>query len=283
MQEKNSLPNSPDEIQNLELISQQLRDRVGDFCPDILVVLGSGLGTVSADLQILAEFPYGSLHGLLAPTVAGHSGKLQLGWWGQRAVVVFQGRRHFYEGNGWEWVTLPVRLGHYLGAKCCLLTNMSGALNPKLAPGDLMVIDDHINFMGSNPLVGETAGSATNRFPDMQQAYSPRLRRLFDQASAELGIALAHGVYVAVSGPNYETPAEVRALRLLGGDVVGMSTVGEVLMARQLGIECGGISCIANMAAGICNQPLHHNDVLATAQSASLRLGSLLNLVLPRL
>lgn len=249
----------------------------GEFRPEVMVTLGSGLGEVAGAADIYQEIPYGRLPGFVDPTVVGHPGKILLGHWGGRRVVVFQGRLHFYEGRPWEQITLPVRLAIRMGATTGIFTNMSGAINARLRPGSLVVIDDHMNFMGSNPLVGVTANDPEQMFPDMGQAYSARLRVLMDRAAGVLGESVAHGVYVGVSGPNYETPAEVRAYGLLGADVVGMSTVGEVIVARQAGMECCGISCVANMAAGITGRPIHHEEVLQTARSASLRLGRLID------
>jgi purine-nucleoside phosphorylase len=213
---------------------------------------------------------------MASPQAAGHPGRILFGSWGNRKTIIFQGRVHKYEGHPWERITLPVQIGAELGAATCVFTNMSGALNRKIAPGTMVVIDDHINFMGSNPLVGVTANDPDCMFPDMREAYSARLRRLLDSAAVMHGLPVAHGVYVGVSGPNYETPAEVRALQLIGGDVVGMSTVGEVLVARQLGMECCAVSCVANYAAGLDNHPIRHEDVLKSARHVAVYLSLLL-------
>jgi purine-nucleoside phosphorylase len=254
----------------------EVRAIAGDFTPQVAVTLGSGLGTVADAIETRCTIPYERIPGLAAPGVAGHAGRLLLGRWSDRAVAVFQGRLHYYEGHGWDPVTLPVRLAARLGARIAVFTNMSGAVNRCLTPGSLAIVDDHINCMGSNPLVGMTIDDPSNPFPDMQEAYSPRLRRLLDEVAALLGIAIGHGVYAAVTGPNYETPAEVRALATLGADLVGMSTVGEVLVARWLGLECCAISCVANLAAGMQSEPIAHADVLRTAQAGARQLANLL-------
>lgn len=257
--------------------AQAVRAAFGEQRFDTMLVLGSGLAEAARPAQSWAEIEYSRIPGMAPPRAAGHPGKLVAAAWGKRRVLVFQGRLHFHEGKSWTQVTLPVRLATQLGASVGLFTNMSGSVHSRLPAGSMMVIDDHLNFMGTNPLVGVTANDPAQMFPDMGEAYSPRLRDLLDEAAAIQGLRLAHGVYAAVSGPNYETPAEVRALALLGADAVGMSTVGEVLVARQRGMECCAISCVANLGAGVGTGPIRHADVLAAAQSMQVRLASLLD------
>lgn len=271
-----------DHVDEVARAVETIREQVGAFTPELVVMLGSGLSEATRPAETLVTIPYSQIPGLAIPTAAGHPGKLLAGWWGKRRVLLFQGRSHFYEGHSWLRVTMPVRIAAAMGAGVCVFTNMSGAINPRLTPGSMVVIDDHLNFMGSNPLVGMTSADPTEMFPDMQEAYSRRLNALLDRASAMTGVAVSHGVYVAVSGPNYETPAEVRALGLLGADVVGMSTVGEVLVARRSGVECCAISCVANLAAGVLGdgagrEPITHADVLATASETQSRLARLLD------
>ena len=254
-----------------------IREEVGDFDPEVMVVFGSGLSDAIHPIEIYHTIPYKRIPGLTAPSAAGHPGKLGFGVWQSRRVLAFQGRLHWHEGHSWKRVTLPVLIAAEMGVSICIFTNMSGAVNPRIKPGSLVAIDDHMNFMGSNPLVGTTANDPTTMFPDMGEAYSLRLRRLLDEAARINGLPLAHGVYVGVSGPNYETPAEVRALRLLGADVVGMSTVGEVLVARQCALECCALSCVANPAGGVDAAPIRHDDVLKVARETCFQLATLID------
>lgn len=257
-----------------------IRHEVGTFQPSVMIMLGSGLSDAAGTLELFHSLPYTAIPGLARPSVAGHPGKLLFGQWGNQRVVVFQGRLHRYEGHSWDQVTLPVQIAARLGAGICVFTNASGGINPRLRPGMMVVIDDHMNFMGSNALVGITSSDPSAMFPDMAEAYSPRLRHLLDEAAAMHGWSLAHGVYVGVSGPSYETPAEIRAFALLGGDMIGMSTVGEVLVARQQGLECCAISCVANMAAGISAERIRHQDVIEAGRAVSVQLAALLDTLL---
>lgn len=256
---------------------QYLDQHLGQFRPALFVTLGSGLGEIASAVTPAHAFSYSQIPGLTAPKVGGHAGQLIFGNWSGRPVMIAQGRLHYYEGHHWGQVTLPVRLAIALGCRSAVFTNMSGAVNSELFPGQLVVIDDHMNFMGTNPLIGTMANDPAMKFPDMQEAYSPRLRAVADYVAQINMLPIAHGVYAAMAGPAYETPAEIRALRLLGADVVGMSTVGEVLVARQHRLECFAVSCVGNAAAGLGNGPITHEEVLESGGRAVRDLATLLN------
>lgn len=257
-----------------------IREEIGTFSPDVMFLLGSGLSDAVSSADIFHSIPYSRIPGMAEPTVTGHPGKLQVGSWGGRSILVFQGRNHFYEGHSWERVTMPVQLAARLGVRICILTNASGAINQQLRPGMIVAVDDHINFTGSNPLVGRLGSDPANAFPDLGEAYSLRLRAYLDRAAMMHGIELAHGIYVGVSGPSYETPAEIRALGFLGADLVGMSTVGEVILARQMGLECCAVSCVTNMAAGVTKELICHSEVIERGRSAARQLGVLFETML---
>jgi purine-nucleoside phosphorylase len=210
--------------------------------------------------------PYSDLPHWPAARVIGHEGRLVVGTVRGRLVAALAGRCHMYEGHGGGTVTFSVRVLGLLGVKTLILTNAAGGVNTGFSQGALMVIDDHINLMGSNPLAGTNDERFGPRFPDMTEVYSSQLRRIADKAGRKVGLLLPHGVYVAVLGPSYETPAEIRYLRTIGADAVGMSTVPEAIAARHMGIEVLGISCITNMAAGVLPKPLDHAEVLETAR-----------------
>jgi purine-nucleoside phosphorylase len=218
-----------------------------------------------------------------ASAVIGHAGTLVAGRSGSRPVLVLSGRAHFYEGHTLGTVTFATRVLGRLGVKTLVLTNAAGGINTAFTPGTLMVIDDHINLMGSNPLVGPNEDRFGLRFPDMTEVYSRRLRALVDQASSAAGVPVRHGVYVALHGPSYETPAEIRFLRTIGGDAVGMSTVPEAIVARHMGMEVLGISCITNPAAGVLPQPLHHDEVMEVARRVGGQFTALLEATIARL
>jgi len=240
------------------------------FVPEVAIVLGSGLGALTACPEAKAgvSIPFTDLPGFPAQTVMGHPGQLIFCEMEGRKVVLQAGRFHYYEGNPMSVCTAPMRLYGRLGVKAVVLTNAAGALNANFKVGQLMVLSDHINFMGVNPLVGPNQEPGS-RFPDMTAAYDPALRRQLFDAAAALGQKLQEGVYVAVSGPSYETPAEIRAFRTLGADAVGMSTVPETLVARHEGMKAAGISCLCNMAAGMLPQPLTHVEVMEAGAAAS--------------
>ena len=251
--------------------------------PDTAVVLGSGLGAYADTLRDAVATPYADLPHWPAAGVVGHDGRLVVGNSAGRRVAALAGRAHLYEGHDLAAVVFATRVMGRLGVKQIILTNAAGGINTALTQGALMVIDDHINLIGSNPLAGPNDARFGQRFPDMTETYSPRLRRIADEAGRAAGIPLAHGVYVAAPGPSYETPAEIRFYRLIGGDAVGMSTVPEAIAARHMGLEVLGISCITNMAAGVQPGPLVHDEVMETAHRVRGSFIALLEGILERL
>ena len=251
--------------------------------PDVAVVLGSGLGAFADRLDGTTKLAYTDIPHWPASRVIGHAGTFFAGRAAGRRAAVLAGRAHFYEGHSLETVTFGVRVLGRLGVKMLVLTNAAGGINASFMPGTLMVIDDHINLMGSNPLIGPNETRFGARFPDMTEVYSARLRRIADESAAALDMVLAHGIYAACHGPSYETPAEVRYLRLIGADAVGMSTVPEAIVARHMGIEVLGLSCITNFAAGVLPQPLNHDEVLETARRVRDRFIALLNTIVSRI
>jgi purine-nucleoside phosphorylase len=242
-----------------------VRARVPEV-PAIAIVLGSGLGDFAGALGNAVSMPYESLPHWPASRVIGHEGRLVVGLSRGKTIAALAGRCHKYEGHDLKTVTFAVRVLGLLGVKTLILTNAAGGVNTSFSQGALMVIDDHINLTGDNPLVGPNDDRFGPRFPDMTDVYSPRLRAVADRAAAKIGFKLPHGVYVALLGPSYETPAEIRYLRTIGVDAVGMSTVPEAIAARHMGMKVLGISCITNMAAGVLPQPLNHEEVMETAR-----------------
>src|SRR5262249_30387843 len=242
-----------------------VRARVPEV-PHIANVVGSGLGGFASSLADEVTMPYGQLPHWPQSRVIGHEGKLVVGRSGGRTVAALAGRCHLYEGHDAGTVTFAVRALGLLGVKTLILTNAAGGVNTGFSQGALMVIDDHVNLTGQNPLVGDNDERFGPRFPDMTEVYSSRLRAVADRAGKAMSLMLPHGVYVALLGPSYETPAEIRYLRTIGADAVGMSTVPEAIAARHMGVNVLGISCITNMAAGVLPQPLDHNEVMATAE-----------------
>ena len=234
--------------------------------PEIAVVLGSGLGDFAGSLGEAVSLPYDTIPNWPASTVVGHDERLVIVTVRGRLVAALSGRAHFYEGHPMRTVVFATRVLGTLGIKTLILTNAAGGVNTGFSQGALMVIDDHLNLMGTNPLVGPNDDRFGPRFPDMSEVYSKRLRRLADEAASATELSIAHGVYVALHGPSYETPAEIRYLRTIGADAVGMSTAPEAIVARHMGLEVLGISCITNMAAGVLDQPLDHREVMETAQ-----------------
>ena len=232
---------------------------------DLAVVLGSGLGAFAESLADRFDLAYREIPHWPASAVVGHAGRLVGGRLKGRNVLALSGRVHFYEGHPLTTVTLPIRVLGRLGVPRVILTNAAGGINTRFSQGALMLIDDHINLMGSNPLVGPNDERLGPRFPDMSEVYSKRLRSVATEAAAAAGVTVEHGVYIAVHGPSYETPAEIRAFRAWGADAVGMSTVPEAIVARHMGLEVLGISCITNLAAGVLPQPLVHAEVVETA------------------
>jgi purine-nucleoside phosphorylase len=250
---------------------------------DVAIVLGSGLGDFANGLNDGFSIPYTDIPHWPASKVIGHAGKLVCGTVGGRRVLVLSGRVHAYEGHDMRTVTFAMRVVGRLGVPRVVLTNAAGGISPNCSRGALMVIDDHINLMGTNPLVGPNDDRFGVRFPDMTHVYSPALRSLADDAARAQGLAIEHGVYLAVLGPSYETPAEIRAFRTLGADAVGMSTVPEAIVARHMGLDVLGISCITNPAAGVFPEPLHHDEVMATAQEVKGQFIALLEGIVGRL
>jgi len=244
--------------------------------PSWAFIMGSGWSDAAADFDVQATVPYSAIPHLGTPGTAGHRGSLLLASHCGHEILLFLGRRHYYEGVGWEPVALPVYLALELGVERMVLTNAAGGIREDLAPGTLMAIDDHINAIGSNPLIGDSSGLWGPRFADQTEVYDSGLRLALDRAAAKQGISLAHGVYAASCGPPYETPAEVRALRAQGADAVGMSTVPEALLASAAGMRVAGVSCISNFAAGVGDARLTHDDVVRTAAEALPRMRALL-------
>jgi purine-nucleoside phosphorylase len=240
-----------------------IRPLFGDAIPEIAIILGSGLGGLVSDVRDHVTIPYGEIPGFPAVAIAGHAGQLVVGSISGRIVAVFAGRFHAYEGHPLQLTAFPVRLAHSLGARSLFVSNAAGGVNTDFAAGDLMVIEDHLNLTFASPLTG-VAEPGDVRFPDMSNAYDQQYRSTLHAAGERLGIELREGVYAMLPGPAYETPAEVRMLRTLGADAVGMSTVPEVTMARMLGMRVVGVSCITNLAAGVQQTPLDHAEVLAT-------------------
>lgn len=236
-----------------------------DFRPKAALILGSGLGDFADEIRIADTMEYTDIEGFPVSTVAGHKGRFVFGYVEETPVVIMQGRVHYYEGYQMPDVVLPTRLMGMMGAEKILLTNAAGGCNPKFQPGDLMMITDHITTGVPSPLIGPNIEELGTRFPDMSEVYSRRLQEVIQNCAKECDIKLQQGVYVQFTGPNYETPAEVRLAQIWGADAVGMSTACEAMAARHMGMEVCGISCITNMAAGISGVQLDHKEVQETA------------------
>ena len=271
-----------DMFERVEKAAAAIRSRC-EVLPQTAIVLGSGLGDFADTLGEAVAFPYEALPHWPASTVVGHAGRLVVGTVAGRRIAALAGRVHGYEGHDPATVVFATRVMGRLGVTRIVLTNAAGGINTGFAQGALMIIDDHINMLGSNPLVGPNDDRFGPRFPDMSEVYSRRLRALADDAARSRGVEVTHGVYVAVQGPSYETPAEIRFFRTIGADAVGMSTVPEAIAARHMGIEVLGISCITNMAAGVLPQPLVHDEVLETARRVRGSFISLLEGIIERL
>lgn len=240
--------------------------RQTDLHPQVAIVLGSGLGPLADALIDVVSIPYTEIPGFPVSTAPGHAGRLLLGHLGERPVAVLAGRAHLYEGYAPDQIVLPVRALSILGATYLIITNAAGGVNPDFHPGSLMLISDHINLTGQNPLVGPNDVRLGLRFPDMTAAYDPAIRALARRSALEVGVPLVEGVYLGLTGPSYETPAEIRMARVLGADAVGMSTVMEVVAARHAGMRVLGISVITNAAAGVTGEPLSETEVVETAE-----------------
>jgi purine-nucleoside phosphorylase len=280
-----------DQYANAERAAAFLRGRLGENPPgaksqqpaaDIAIVLGSGLGDFTQSLANPLAISYTDIPHWPASAVVGHAGRLVIGTLAGKRVAALSGRAHFYEGHPMSVTTFATRVVGLLGVRTLVLTNAAGGINLSFKPGTLMVIDDHINLMGTNPLVGSNDDRFGPRFPDMTEVYSKRLRGITDGAAASCGVAIAHGVYVALHGPSYETPAEIRYLRTIGADAVGMSTVPEAIVARHMGMEVLGISCITNPAAGVLPKPLVHDEVMEVARRVRSEFSKLLEAIIER-
>ncbi len=259
-----------------------IRERT-EFIPEVAVVLGSGLGDYAFRVDVKASVKYSDIPGFPVSTVAGHQGRFIFGMIEEVPVVIMQGRVHYYEGYPMQDVVLPVRLMGMLGAKKLLLTNAAGGVNFDFHPGDLMIIQDHITTAVPSPLIGANVEELGVRFPDMSEVYSKRLQSVIKAASKKLDIPVREGVYMQFTGPQYETPAEIRMCRTLGGDAAGMSTACEAMAARHMGLEVAGISCITNLAAGMSAQPLSHTEVQETADKVSRQFQLLVTEVIKRM
>jgi purine-nucleoside phosphorylase len=259
----------------LAALTEAVRVRT-DLVPEVGIVLGSGLGGLADDLEDAVSIPFAELPGWPAATAPGHASRLLLGRLAGRSVVMLQGRFHLYEGNDAGLVVQPVLLFGSLGARVVVLTNAAGGIDPAFGPGTLMIIGDHLNLTGRSPLFGPNADELGERFQDLTDAWSPRLRAALRAAGAAERVDLAEGVYAGLLGPNYETPAEVRMLRTLGADAVGMSTVLECIAARWVGLEVCGVSLVTNAGAGYSGEPLTHEEVLAAGAEAGPRLAKVI-------
>lgn len=242
-----------------------------DFTPKVAIVLGSGLGDYAEQIRVEAELPYHEIAGFPVSTVPGHAGKFIFGYIDNIPVVCMKGRVHYYEGYDILDVVLPVRLMRMLGAEILFLTNAAGGVNTSFHAGDLMLIKDHIAMFAPNPLIGPNMEELGTRFPDMSAVYDKKLQQVIRNKAAENEIYLQEGVYAQLTGPSYESPADIRALRMLGCDAVGMSTVVEAIAARHCGMRVCGISCISNLAAGMSAEPLNHKEVQEAADMAAPR------------
>lgn len=250
--------------------------------PEVAIVLGSGLGPMADAVENPTVIGYEEIPGWPRSTAAGHAGKLVFGTLEGRSVAVMSGRAHLYEGHSIDKVVLGVRVLARLGAKKVILTNAAGGINLDYHQGSLVLITDHINLQGTNPLLGPNDDSLGPRFPDMTFCYSPRLRELAVDEARRVGVPLHKGVYVCLSGPTYETPAEIRYLRIIGGDLVGMSTVPEAIALNHMGVEILAFSCVTNMAAGITNEKIHHEEVLETGRQVRDQFTHLIRAILPK-
>jgi purine-nucleoside phosphorylase len=272
----------PELFDRAEQAADSIRAHVAEP-PSIAAVLGSGLGLLADRLGDSLVIPYGSIPHFPRPSVAGHQGNLIAGTLGGARLWVLQGRLHSYEGHDLATVTFPIRVLQRLGVSTLILTAAAGGINTELKPGDLVCLTDHLNLIGASPLRGRHDDRLGVRFPDMTEVYSARLRALAREEADRLGMRLPGGVYACVGGPNYETPAEIRMLRTLGADVVGMSTAPEAIVARHAGIEVLAFALVANMAAGVLGVPITHEEVLQAGREAAPRLGQLIENVARRL
>ena len=253
------------------------------FEPKVAIVLGSGLGNYAEKMEVVTEVPYSEIEGFPVSTVVGHDGRFLFGYIAGVSVVMMKGRVHYYEGYEMQDVVLPIRLMGMLGAKNLILTNAAGGVNMSFEPGDLMMIQDHISLFVPSPLKGANLDELGTRFPDMSNVYCKELQLIIEEVAKNQGIVIRKGVYAQCSGPNYETPAEIRMLRGLGVDAVGMSTVCEAMAANHMGMKVCGISCITNMAAGILDQPLDHQEVQEVAKQVETKFEKLVTEIIGKM
>lgn len=265
-----------DLLTKIEESINYIKSKISGFKPELGLILGSGLGVIADEIEDQIIIPYNEIPGFLKSTVEGHKGQLVIGKLESKNVIAMQGRFHFYEGYSIQEITLPIRVMKKLGVNNMIITNAAGAVNKEFNPGDLMLINDHINFGFDNPLIGLNLDDFGPRFPDTSESYNLNLQEIARKSALDLNINLKEGVYQFSSGPTYETPAETRVARNMGADVVGMSTVPEVLVAVHSNMKVLGISCVTNMAAGILDQPLDHQEVIETSALAREKFISLL-------
>lgn len=254
-----------------------------DLEPRVGLILGSGLGSIAEQLDDAVVIPYAEILGFHKTSIEGHAGRLYLGQFKGVPTVILQGRFHFYEGYSMEDVALPTRMACAMGIQALVLTNAAGGINTRFRPGDLMLIEDHLNLMGDNPLRGPNLAELGPRFPDLSEPYHRGFLKILKKCAAELSIHVHEGVYGGLLGPSYETPAEVRMLRALGADAVGMSTVPECIAANHMGVRVAGASCITNLAAGLSPRKLTHEEVIENSHQSATQLRKLLELAIPRL
>ena len=274
---------SPSKLyERAEKAARVIRART-DADVSVAIVLGSGLGAFADELTDSTSIRYDEIPSFARATVEGHAGRLVIGKTNNVTVAAMQGRFHFYEGYSLEEVTFPIRVLKLLGVRTLILTNAAGSLNTEFTPGSLMVITDHINLLGVNPLVGPNDDRFGPRFPDLTSVYARRLQDLVISEANAIGLDMRRGIYAALSGPSYETPAEIHMVRTLGADAVGMSTVPEAIVARHMNMEVIGISCITNLAAGVSNRPVDHSQVIATGERVRAEFTELLRRVVGRL
>src|SRR5256714_2456364 len=274
--------NTSSQYERAQRAAEQIRSRA-NANPSVAIVLGSGLGAFADELTESTALAYKEISGFAQATVEGHAGRLVIGRAGEVPIAAMQGRFHFYEGYSLEDVTFPIRVLKLLGVRTLILTNASGALNVEFVPGSLMLITDHINLMGANPLIGPNDERFGPRFPDLTNTYSPELQDVVLQEARAMGMQMWRGIYASLTGPSYETPAEIHMVRALGADAVGMSTVPEAIVARHMDIRVIGISCITNLAAGVSNRPVDHSQVIATGERVREQFTELLRRVIAKL
>jgi len=257
--------------------SKTLLDKLSILNAKCVLILGSGWGDVANTFDIVNEISYDEIPGMGAPSVVGHAGCLRHCRAANENILVFQGRHHWYEGCGWTPVALPVYIAIHAQVENVMITNAAGGISENLVPGDLMMITDHINAMGASPLIGGHDSTWGERFPDQSEIYRKELQEQIRQAASKVGADLKEGVYLATSGPTYETPAEIRSYKIQGADAVGMSTVPEAILANAAGMKVSGISCITNYASGVSNEPLGHDEVIETTKQAMPMMSSLIH------